>query len=278
MGRRKKTTEAELENTQTTLSIEDSNRVESEEAELIAETEAEESLEIDNEHETETKKTSSKRTKKEISEIDEVTAAVDAAEASQEAPSEHQEEVSPKRKPRKPRAKKTDAETAAPPIVISTESVNNIAPVIPTALPSPQLDDTLKQWNAIKQLSESVALLLDKTSHLKSSNDCEINTELLRPQTPSQNLFISKFATAASIVAILLSLVSLSLSQSARHAVLGVMDPIQRSQFTNHSNSALTYSESKRINRTNQSESANFENLREAPTSSSKKLMGTKRK
>ncbi|MFM8313462.1 MAG: hypothetical protein ACKOA8_04190, partial [Deltaproteobacteria bacterium] len=41
MGRKKKLTEAELENTQTTLTIEDSNQAESEEAELLAETDSE---------------------------------------------------------------------------------------------------------------------------------------------------------------------------------------------------------------------------------------------
>ena len=53
MGRRKKLTEAELENTQTTLTIEDSNQAESEEAELLAETDSEVIAETSTEEEKE---------------------------------------------------------------------------------------------------------------------------------------------------------------------------------------------------------------------------------
>lgn len=245
MSRKKNMNESELENTQTTLTIEDSNQVESQEAELIAETDAEEALAAPK------PRRSRKPKKEEVEtelEADAVTEAVEAAEAVEETSSEaNEEETAPKRKPRKPRAKKAEAEVA--PSVIPELPIAAPAP-ISISSPQPDLQDTLKQWAAIKQLSESVAQLLEKTSHIKSpSSENEFDTgEFFRPQQ-QKNVFITKFATAASIVAVLLSLVSLSLSQSARQAVLGAMDPIQRSSLAARPSQFPNYPESKLRNR-----------------------------
>ncbi|NBT59106.1 hypothetical protein EBT16_10020, partial [bacterium] len=95
-------------------------------------------------------------------------------------------------------------------------------------------ETSLDQWAAIKQLSDSVALLLENTKKLQApppSLDFDTNEFLRPPQPAPKTLFITKFATAASIVAILLSLVSLSLSQSARQAVLGALEPLKQSQL-----------------------------------------------
>ncbi|NBX75984.1 MAG: hypothetical protein EBQ92_05475 [Proteobacteria bacterium] len=193
MGRHKKLTEAELENTQTTLTIEDSNQAESEEAELLAETDSE------------------------------VVAEVEAAE---EVVAE--EPVKKPRKPRKPRAKKVES-------VAVTEEKAEVSGPAPVTVAAPAPSDThLDQWAAIKQLSESVALILENSKKLQApppSLDFDTN-EFLRPeQQAPKTLFITKFATAASIVATILSLVSLSLSQSARQAVLGALEPLKQSQL-----------------------------------------------
>jgi|694.fasta_scaffold150120_3 hypothetical protein len=242
MSRKKNLNESELENTQTTLTIEDSNQIESQEAELIAETDAEEA-------QAAPKARRSRKPKKEEvePEADAVTEAVEAAEENtktEDVPLEtSEEEITPKRKPRKPRAKKVEAEVTTS--TIPELPVATPAPISISA-PQPDLQDTLKQWAAIKQLSESVAQLLDKTSHIKSPlSENEFDTgEFFRPQQ-QKNVFITKFATAASIVAVLLSLVSLSLSQSARQAVLGAMDPIQRSSLAARQNPIPNYPESK---------------------------------
>lgn len=192
MGRRKKLTETELESTQTTLTIEDSNQAESEEAELLAETDSE------------------------------VIAEAPEIEAKEEEITEEviaEEPVKKPRKPRKSRAKKVEVAE------VTEEKPEISAPVDQT---------TLDQWAAIKQLSESVAQILERTQKLQApppSLDIDTN-EFLRPQQQlPKTLFITKFATAASIVAILLSLVSLSLSQSARQAALGALEPLKQSNL-----------------------------------------------
>ncbi|MFM8268731.1 MAG: hypothetical protein ACKN9V_00965 [Pseudomonadota bacterium] len=204
MGRRKKLTETELENTQTTLTIEDSNQAESEEAELLAETDSEV-----------------------------------VAEA---IPQEEIEAIVEKpRKPRKPRAKK--------------EAELKVEAEIPTPEPVSSSEDS---WAAIKQLSESVALLVEQTKKNQlPPPSIELDTnEFLRPAQPApKTLFITKFATAASIVAILLSLVSLSLSQSARQAALGSLESVKQadlgiaSKSSSNSEEALPFRRNSRRNR-----------------------------
>jgi len=185
MGRKKNLTEAELESTQTTLTIEDANQAEAEEAELLAEDSgeaavpAEENIEVEAEAEAKTE--------------------------------------SPKPRKRRSRAKKVEEETSET-IQVSTQKPNPVE---------------LDQWAAIKQLSEQVALILEKNSQIKMNHPPQVDLEainFLKPQQPEpKTLFITKFAVAASIVAVLLSVVSLSLSQSARQAVLGSMDPMKQS-------------------------------------------------
>jgi hypothetical protein len=204
MGRRKKLTEAELESTQTTLTIEDSNQAESEEAELLAETDSEVIAE----------ETPAEEEKEETVEAAEAVAA--------------EETVKKPRKPRKPRAKKTET------VAVADEKIEVSGPA-PVAVAAPVTSEpSLDQWAAIKQLSESVALILENSKKIQApppSLDFDTN-EFLRPQQPApKTLFITKFATAASVVAMLLSLVSLSLSQSARQAVLGALEPLKQSQL-----------------------------------------------
>jgi len=176
MGRRKKLTEAELENTQTALTIDTAQQSESEEAELLAESEP--ALEE-----------------------------VEAIQAEEEPASEAQETVSAPKKPRKPRSPKKIEATEKP-------------------------EDP---WLAIQALSNSVQKLVEHNQaapkHFPNAFNenplplprLDLDThELLRPQTPqNSSQFITKFAVAASIVAVLISLVSLALSQSARQAAVG---------------------------------------------------------
>jgi len=206
MGRRKTMTEAELENTQTTLTIEDSNQAESEEAELLASTDSEVVAEAETEEAP--KPRSRRRRAKKEEETPEVEAAEQASPV-EEAIETPEETV---KKPRKSRAKKV--ETSAE---ISEEEIVEVKPTS-----SPALD----QWAAIKELSDSVQKILENNKKLQMpAASLEYDTsEFFRPQQQPKTLFITKFATAASIVAVILSLVSLTLSQSARHAVLSAVE------------------------------------------------------
>ena len=208
MGRKKTMTEAELENTQTTLTIEDANQAEAEEAELLAETEVEEIEEVKEEAPKRQRKPRAKKTE-EMTEA--VTEAVEAGPIGTEI--EEVKEEAPKRQ-RKPRAKKT-------------EEIIEAVEVAPEA--SVQ---TLDQWAAIKQLSEQVSQILEKNSQVKlPPPQLDIETgDFFRPTQPEpKTLFVTKFAVAASIAAVLLSVVSLSLAQSTRQAVLGALQPLKQS-------------------------------------------------
>lgn len=177
MGRRKKLTEAELENTQTALTIDSAQQSESEEAELLAESEP-------------------------------AVEEVEAIQAEEEEPAlEAQEIVTAPKKARKPRS--------------------------PKKIEAPEKPED--PWLAIQALSNSVQKLVEHnqaapkqfpnafTENPLPLPRLDLDThELLRPQTPqTSSQFITKFAVAASIVAVLISLVSLALSQSARQAAVG---------------------------------------------------------
>lgn len=192
MGRRKKLTEAELENTQTALTIENTHQSESEEAELLAEVDTE--AVVDSE---------------------------EPVEAVEEQSAEEEVVPTPK-KTRKPRAQKPKEE---PKEVKEEKSKSS----------QPQQDP----WTAIQLLSESVQKLVEQKQSSTHAQEpsllppprLDLDThELLRPPSqPQSNVFITKFAVAASIVAVLISLVSLALSQSARKAAVGASQIAQQS-------------------------------------------------
>lgn len=192
MGRRKKLTEAELENTQTALTIENTHQSESEEAELLSELDTEASVVTE-----------------------------ESIEASEEGPVA-EAAVAPTtkkaRKPRTPKAKEVKEEAVEP--------------------SKPQQDP----WAAIQILSDSVQKLVEHNqtqTHPKQVENgllppprLDLDThELLRPPSPqNSSLFITKFAVAASIVAVLISFVSLALSQSARQAAVGASQIAQQTR------------------------------------------------
>jgi hypothetical protein len=191
MGRKKKLTEAELENTQTALTIENTHQSESEEAELLSELDTEASVVSEDSIEA--------------SDVSTVTEEVALAAPAKKA-----------RKPRTPKAKEVKEE-----------------PVEPS---KPQQDP----WAAIQILSDSVQKLVEHNqtqTHPKQIENgllppprLDLDThELLRPPSPQNpSLFITKFAVAASIVAVLISFVSLALSQSARQAAVGASQIAQQ--------------------------------------------------
>ncbi|MGE3759361.1 MAG: hypothetical protein AB7H97_16480 [Pseudobdellovibrionaceae bacterium] len=84
------------------------------------------------------------------------------------------------------------------------------------------MDAMAKQWESIREMTTAISSQLEKSSQaIKGIPESIVDAhpELVRaPQQKSQ--LIAKFAIAASVVAVILSLLSLSLSQSARQAVL----------------------------------------------------------
>lgn len=197
MGRKKKMTEEQLENTQLGLTIENESEMEAEEAELLAEpdTESEEAA---------------------VTEEGEEVEMVEAiAEESEDAPKPRRQ-----RKPRKPRAAKVEKveEVEAPAIAVAAAEM-----VGPVENVEAKLREELVA--AIQAMSTSITANFEKMSQASRPNSLPMDpletADLIRPQAP-QTLLITKFATAASLVAVLLSLVSLSLSQSARQTAIAM--------------------------------------------------------
>jgi len=83
------------------------------------------------------------------------------------------------------------------------------------------MNTMVAQFTAIKELTSSVNNQLEKMNSLikeMSPNQSANLEELVKPQ--SNYNFITKFATAASLVAMLFSILSMSMSQSTRQTLL----------------------------------------------------------
>lgn len=83
------------------------------------------------------------------------------------------------------------------------------------------MEEMVQQWEKIQQISEAVSSQLEKVSHIvkPAVQDFTDTQDLLRPKTPPSQ-FAHRFMIAASVVSVLFSVVSLSLSQSARQVAL----------------------------------------------------------
>jgi hypothetical protein len=95
------------------------------------------------------------------------------------------------------------------------------------------------QFTTIKELTSSVNSQLEKMNSLikeMSPNQSSNLEELVKPQ--SNYNFIAKFATAASLVAMLFSLLSMSMSQSARQTLLSASLNNQESNSVQSTNSS----------------------------------------
>jgi hypothetical protein len=129
------------------------------------------------------------------------------------------EEEKAEPKPRKRQRRKKPE--AAP--ILSVESPNVMA--------SQNMDEMVRQWNMIKDISTTISQNFEKIQGAfpKAVPDYVETGEFFKPQTPKVP-FITKFATGASLVATLLSVLSLSLSQSARNAALSHEVAVRQAQ------------------------------------------------
>lgn len=202
MGRRKSVEEEVLEN-QTEESVEEEivDEAETVEAELLTETEepVEEKAEAPKRRQRRPRKPKTPELSVEnaAKEVEDTT----QVEAVEETPEVTKQPQRRSRKNAEPNYKE-DLEVAA------------------TAMQK-SMDSMVKQWTAIEQISGQVSSHFEKvTQALKPKPEYLDTQDLIRPQLANRPPFITKFATAASIVAVVFSLVSLSLSQSARQVAL----------------------------------------------------------
>ena len=122
-----------------------------------------------------------------------------------------EEETKPQRR-RSPRKSKKELEQAMSP-------EHNIEWIQETALKSMQ--EMLKHWQSMQDISANITTQLDKVAHIvkPTIQDFVSTQDMQRPEAKTSQ-FVTRFAIAASVVAILLSFVSLSMSQSARQVAL----------------------------------------------------------
>lgn len=138
-----------------------------------------------------------------------------------EAAPDAEEEQAPK--PKRQRRRRKPAETAA-----STEAADRVetpetaVAVIPATHMQDSLEAIAKQWLAIKEISNGVCTNLERVNSLVKelpSNYATALQEVMKPPAPKA-AGITKMAVGFSIAAAILSMLSLSFSQSARQAIL----------------------------------------------------------
>jgi len=96
------------------------------------------------------------------------------------------------------------------------------------------MNTMVAHFNTIKELTTGVNAQLEKMNTLikeMSPTQSSNLEDLVKPPVNTQ--FITKFATAASLVAMLLSILSLSMSQSARQTVLSASQQIAAKENAN---------------------------------------------
>lgn len=144
------------------------------------------------------------------------------------------QEAAPEKPKRQSRRGKKQADTPEAQIELATDAMRK------------SMEDMVSQWERIQQISGAVSAQLEKVSHIvKPSIQEFVDTQdMVRPQNPKSQ-FITRFATAASIIAVLFSVVSLSLSQSARQVALNAeATRVANSQlFPSHPTAAIQNNE-----------------------------------
>lgn len=139
-----------------------------------------------------------------------------------EAATPHPEEK-PKRQSRRGRK---NADTPEAQIELATEAMRK------------SMQDMVAQWEKIQEISGAVSAQLEKVSHIvkPAVHDFVDTQDMIRPENP-KSTFVARFTAVASVVAVLFSVVSLSLSQSARQVALNSEATWQANSqlFSNHS-------------------------------------------
>src|SRR5262249_9420237 len=83
------------------------------------------------------------------------------------------------------------------------------------------MEEMVNQWNKVQEITNQINNQLEKVAHIvKPSIQDFVNTQdMVRPGA-QKSQFLARFTMVASVVAVLFSLVSMSLSQSARTVAL----------------------------------------------------------
>jgi len=82
------------------------------------------------------------------------------------------------------------------------------------------MDSMLKQWSSVKEVTASISKDLEKIANQVQSKTGQSLDEFLLPKKEEKPSFLVKFAICASVIATLFSVLSLTMSQTARQAIL----------------------------------------------------------
>jgi hypothetical protein len=144
-----------------------------------------------------------------------------AASAPAKAPSRKRN--TPKKTVEAPAPLKTEEKGLEPQAAASAVSPGPVGPTpLPTVPPTPPVDPALAQWEAAQKTSQSIIASLENVNAILKElpeHYASVIQKTLK-QTPSRPSSASRFAFAMSLLAIVLSVLSLSFSQSVRSQVL----------------------------------------------------------
>lgn len=163
---------------------------------------------------------------------DSQTRSIAMAEVEASADSETEEveavEVEAKEEPEKPkrqrrsRKKAEDVEAVGTELTVETKNEKNLKKEMDAACKAIEnsMDSMLKQWSSVKEITSSISENLEKISSQVHSKTGQSLDEFLLPKKEEKPSFLVKFAICASVVATLFSVLSLTMSQTARQAIM----------------------------------------------------------
>ncbi len=143
------------------------------------------------------------------------------AEESSEEVEAKDEEDKPKRQ-RRSRRKPAETEAVGTEIASETKTEKNLKKEMDAACKAIEnsMESMVKQWSAVKEVTTTITQNLEKISTQVQSKTGQSLDEFLLPKKEEKPSFLTKFAICASVVATLLSVLSLTMSQNARQSII----------------------------------------------------------
>ncbi len=131
------------------------------------------------------------------------------------------EEEKPKRQ-RRSRKKAENVDAIGTEISAETKTEKNLKKEMDAACKAIEtsMESMLKQWSSVKEVTTSISENLEKIASQVHTKTGQSLDEFLLPKKEEKPSFLTKFAICASVVATLFSVLSLTMSQTARQAIL----------------------------------------------------------
>lgn len=135
---------------------------------------------------------------------------------------EAKEETEKPKRQRRSRKKAEDSEAVGTELTMETKNEKNLKKEMDAACKAIEnsMESMLKQWSSVKDITSSISENLEKISSQVHSKTGQSLDEFLLPKKEEKPTFLVKFAICASVIATLFSVLSLTMSQTARQAIM----------------------------------------------------------